>query len=159
MSTDNAKPLTVRTPEIGGVTLRRHLLDREAAGLAKLAQRLGKRLRLWLKRMPDVEAKRVVGRDPETGVNLEEPITGADGQPVIVPWIPDSDWRDNYDLYTKVVVALLKEQRERAKLVPKNGATPVSDEVFEAQLKELAIKALDEMPRSELEKLLAERLK
>lgn len=125
--------LAVATPGIDGVTLRRHILDREAAGLAKLAQRLGKRLRVWFRQ---TEAK------PE-----EERL----------PTLPDEDTRESMDLYRKCVTDLLKEQRERAKLADKNGAPMVDDSVFEAQIAQLARKAVMEMPRAELEALLTAR--
>jgi hypothetical protein len=40
---------TVATPEVAGVTVRRHVLDHEAARLAGLASRVGKRLSYWLR--------------------------------------------------------------------------------------------------------------
>lgn len=45
--------IPVATPTIGDVQLRRHILDREAAGLAKIAQRLGLRLRASLRQLAD----------------------------------------------------------------------------------------------------------
>lgn len=118
-----------------------------------------------MRRMPNMSVQRVVGRD-ETGRDItvdviDDQDTLEDGTPnpnkgsvLVLPWIPDSEWRETYELYGKTIMGLLKEQSTRAKLVLKNGAPPVSDEVFEASLRELAEKAIHEMPRAELEKLL-----
>lgn len=42
----------VKTPELDGVKIRRHVLDHEASRLAGIAQRLGKRLSYWLRSHP-----------------------------------------------------------------------------------------------------------
>lgn len=155
--TADGRMIEVATPEVGGVTLRRHMLDLEASKLSAMAQRLGNRLRLWIRRMPDVTAQRVIGRDPDSGRDLFDDILDAEGKTITVPWLPDRDFRETFEQYSKVVLGLLKEQRERAKLIGKQGAPPVSDDVFDAQLGELARAAVLEMPKAELELLIRQR--
>jgi hypothetical protein len=66
-------------------------------------------------------------------------------------------WAADYE--QRFVFSALKEQRERAKLTPKNGAALLSDEEYEAALGDLVRASLDKMSEAELEQLLAERRK
>lgn len=106
--------------------------------------------------MPNTEVTRVVGRD-DTGKDITEPVLDADGRQVIQPWLPDSAWRENFELSSKLITKLLVEQRERAKLGAKTGAPIISDEAFEESMKQLTEDAVREMPRAELERLIAEK--
>ena len=53
-----------------------------------------------------------------------------------------------------VVLGLLKEQRERAKLKPGNGAPAIDDATFEKQLGELVRQTIVTMPKRELDELM-----
>lgn len=110
-----------------GAVMRWHALSREAGALAKLAKRMGQRLRLWMEKNPEV--------------------------------MPDADVRFTFDMYTKAVLGLLKEQRERAKLAMSSDAPVISDLEFEKQLRELAKRTIAEMPEAELQAMLEERKK
>jgi hypothetical protein len=153
--------IPVATPDIGGVTLRRHILDREAASLAKSAQIIGRRVRRWLREMPETRpAMRLVGND-DKGFPIFEPwmVDAPDGSKVqlLEPVVPDKDVREAFDVYSKTILGLLKEQTARAKLKPGNGAPPVDDATFQRELAALAKEAVLSMPRSELEALLKQR--
>ncbi len=106
----------VETPDVGGVRLRRHVLDVQASALAHLAKRLRSRLAITLRRLPEDA-------------------------------LPDKEWRDNFELYEKTVMDLLKEQRMRAAMpkpgpdAPEAGAPLTPEE--EAELAELAREAID----------------
>ena len=52
---------------------------------------------------------------------------------------------------------LLREQRERAKLVAGKGAVAISDEDYQAGIRELVAEAVRTMPEAELRELLAAR--
>jgi hypothetical protein len=71
--------------------------------------------------------------------------------------MPDEDWRENFRMYTVAVATLLKEQRERAKMVPGCGAPAMDDEAFDVEIRELARQAVFEMPKAELEVLIRKR--
>lgn len=114
---------TIPTPAIEGVTVRRHVLDHEAARMCGIAQRLGRRLSYWLKNHPVHE-------------------------------LPDEAFLESFRVYGQVVSSLLKEQRERAKMTPKNGGHPVDEATFDAQMKELARATVLELPQGELDELL-----
>lgn len=143
--------------EIGGVSVKRHPLTIEAGRLNAVAQRIGKRLIRWCLQTQghEVELERVVGRDPETGVDIREPVL-RDGKPVLVPLLPDEDFRESWKLYQRTVSDLLVEQRERAKLGAKNPQT-WDDATFDARLAALAKQAVLAMPADELRDLLKQR--
>ena len=144
-------------PTIGGVQIRRHVLDLEAPSLAWLARRVGRRLQRWLKQTPDD----IQGHQIEwvQGTPVSKPMLHADGSPVMVPCLPDADFRENWRWYQATILGLLKEQRERAKLTPKNGAPALSDEEYEAALREMIAETIRTMPAAELETLLEARKK
>ncbi len=77
---------------------------------------------------------------------LEHPDEPLDG---VHQWMADYEQR--------FVFLALREQRERAKLTAETGAALVDDATFEQQLKELAHKAIQEMPKDELEQLVKTR--
>lgn len=141
------------------VPLGRHRLQLEAQRHLGVVRRIGRRLANWLDRSKDLEVdlERIVGRDPESGRDLTELVTDADGKHVKVPLLPDADFRQNWELYERALRNLLAEQRARAALADKSPAPQISDEVYEAQIAQLARKAVMEMPRAELEALLTAR--
>ncbi len=140
------------TPEVGGVQVARHVLDVETERLLHLARRVGLRLRTWARQMP-TERAAVLNIDGEW-----IPVLDDEGKPVMMPLIPDKEFRENAEWYSKSILGLLKEQRERAKLTPNNGGAPIDDETFELELADLARQTIREMPEAELAKLLAERV-
>jgi hypothetical protein len=77
--------------------------------------------------------------------------------------LPDEDWRENFDLYQRAVLGLLKEQRERQKLADavakRGGAAVLSSGEYEAELLSLARETIRAMPDEELQALIAERSK
>lgn len=149
----------VATPDIGGVTITRSALHYEAQRSLGIARRVGRRLVRWLRTTDGQteEISRVVGRDPETGRELREPILTADGASMFGPILPDEDFRKSWDLYERTVRSLLVEQRARALLAAADQTPQVPDDQFEAQIAQLARKAVMEMPRAELEALLTAR--
>ena len=143
---------SVAAPNVGGATIKRHPLEQEADRLMSLCGRLGKRLSLWLGRVPmEVQLYRNAGTDEQ------EPLYHPDGKPITVPGMPDRDWLETFDLYTRAVMGWAKEQRERAKLTPGKGGLALSDAEYETELAELAKETVLAMPRAELETLLAQR--
>lgn len=150
----------VASPTLAGVKISRHPLEREAGRLNHIAHRVGQRLLRWIKAVeaaPHIELRRVIGRDPESGLDLTEQVLDANKQPVLVPVLPDEDFRRSWDLYERTIRCLLIEQRQRAILAPGKGGPPISDEEYERQLSKLARSTLLEMPKSELLDLLRER--
>ena len=149
----------VPSPMIGGVQLTRTHLHYEAQRSLGIARRVGRRLMRWLKQTDghEEEISRVVGRDPETGRELRDPIVDKDGVVMVGPILPDQEFRDAWTQYERTVRNLLNEQRLRAQMVEKSNAPQISDEQYEAQIAELARRAVLEMPRAELESLLAAR--
>lgn len=123
--------LAVSTPEIGGVRIRRHPLDREASKLATLARRVRIRLERW---MEETEA-----------------LCDDDGRSVL----PNFDMNATLNWYLKAVLGLLNEQRARAVL--KDGKPPLSDVEFEAELRQLAEETLLRMSPEDFARLLATR--
>ncbi len=113
----------------------------------------------WMRAIETKTTKleRVVGRDPETGRAIYELVHDQDGNTIEVPLLPDEDFRENWKLFEKTVVSILHEERERSKMLSKNGAPQISDEEFEAKLKDIARQAVLEMPADELKALLALR--
>lgn len=118
-----------------------------------ITSRLGGRLRYWLRGVPaEVPIMRGYGEEAT-------PVLDAKGEPVMQPVMPDKDWRETYDLYTKSVLGMLKEQRERAKLVAAGkGGLPLTDAEADAELAELVRDSIRSMPPDELRALLAERV-
>lgn len=143
----------VATPVVAGVVVQRHLLDVEAERMMHLLTKVGRRLRHWLKVMPEERAAMRYDRETFT----HHPILDATGNHVTEPLIPDKDWLETADWYQKTMLGLLREQRERAKMAPGKGGLPVDDETFELELAQLAQDAVRAMPVEELQKLLAER--
>lgn len=144
---------------IGGVALGRHRLQTEAKRSLRLVRTIGRRLVNWTTRTEghEVELERVIGRDPETGVDIRETVKGSDGQAIMVPVLPDDGFRENWNLYERSLRNLLAEQRAREQMARASGADELSDAEFEARLRELAEQAIREMPRDELERVLAAR--
>lgn len=141
----------VQSPEVGGVTMRRYAMDLEAASLLAMARKIRKRLMHAIRMMP---AQRVAMHKTKEGY---EPVLDEHLKPVMIAYLPDEEWRENAKWYSKSLMELLREQRERAKLAPKNGGAQVDDETFNAELLELGRQALREMSPAELRKLVAER--
>lgn len=143
----------------------RSQLQFEASRSLGIARRVGRRLMRWVKQIDghEIELERIVGRDPETGVDIMETVYSNDldvhgkRKPIMVPLLPSKDFLQSWELYERTVRNLLQEQRARAAMATKDGAVQVSDEVFDAQIAELARRAIVEMPRAELEALLKER--
>jgi hypothetical protein len=77
------------------------------------------------------------------------------------PLIPDRDWARVYGLYQAGFHALLTEERERAKLALmarlKSEGKELSDEEFEAGIRNLAIHALKELSTADLAQELMRR--
>lgn len=119
----------VETPTIGGVVLRRHILDLEAASLALALRKLGNRIRFWFRQ------------------------THAEST------LPDAEVRETIILWRDGVLDMLKEQRERAKLKPGKGAPIISDEEYATALRELVAEQVRTLPENELHELLAARAK
>lgn len=158
MGKPSAGMISVATPTIGDVQIKRHALDVEAASLTRMCSRVRKRLNRWLREMPtEIAALREMGKFDDRGKPILEPVCGPDGKPLLEPFLPGEDWRELFRWYQSATLGLLKEQRERAKLGAGKGAPPVSDEVFEAEIRELAQAAVLEMPKAELEALLRMR--
>lgn len=144
----------VATPSVGGVNLpRRHVLDVETERLMNLCMRVGRRLRNWIRKMPEERA--AMRFDRETGTHY--PILDQDGKQVMEPLIPDRDWIENAEWYQRTLLSLLREQRERAKMTSGKGGPALDDATFEDELRELARQTIREMPESDLRALLAER--
>ena len=148
----------VTTPVVDEVQVKRHPLEREASRLNSLARRVGLRLTIMMRRIEDKEVvlEKVTGRDPETGQEHTTPVLDQHGNKIMVPLMPDKDFRENWKLYQQTVMQLLQEQRARAALAPESKQ-PIDDATFERQLKELAKQALNEMSDGELSELLARR--
>lgn len=155
MSRAAAKLPSVATPSLGGVAIKRHVLDLEAATFAWITRRLGQRLHRWMRNTPEMIQGFQIEWTPQGPVS--KPILDEHGEPVMVPCLPDSDWRESYKLYGASLLGLLKEQRERAKLGAKTGAPPLTDEEYESSLRELVADTLRKMPQGELDELLAAR--
>lgn len=155
MSRAAAKLPSVATPSVGGVSVKRHVLDLEAAKFAWITRRLGQRLHRWMRNTPEM----IQGFQIEWTAQgpISKPILDEHGQPVMVPCLPDGEWRDSYKLYGQSLLGLLKEQRARAMLTAKTGAPPLTEEEYEASLRELVADTLRKMPQGELDELLAAR--
>lgn len=73
---------------------------------------------------------------------------------------PSRDWARSFGHYSGGVRGLLAEQRERTRLkllAGKAGMPQLSDEEYEAELKQLALEAVRELPERELAAELARR--
>lgn len=138
---------------VGGTKIRRHTLEVETERLMNLTRRVGTRLRTWLMRMPEERA--AMRYDHET--NTHHPLLDADGKQLTEPLLPDKDWIENAEWYSKTMLNLLREQRERAKMGAGKGGPPLTDEEYEAELADLRRAAVLEMPADELRALLAMR--
>lgn len=115
--------------EVGGVRIHRHVLELEAATLACTLHKLGVRIRYWFR-----------------STDEHKPL-------------PDETLIASWNVWQSGTLGLLKEQRERAKLTPKNGAALLTDEEYQATLADLVRHSLQSMPDDELEQLLAMRRK
>lgn len=145
----------VATPALGGVTLRRHILDLETGHLMHITRRIGRRLGRWLRETPElVPGFRAIWEEGHVSLH---PLLHPDGSPVMVPSIPDEAFRESYKLYSSTILGLLREQRERAKLTPKNGAPVITDEEYAAELRVLVAESVRSMPEDELRALLEAR--
>lgn len=150
--------IAVATPIVGDVQIRRHQLDCEAAALANMCHKVRRRLNRWLKQMPEeIAAMRAMGRIDDDGNPLLEPVCGPDGKMLLEPLLPGEDWRETFRWYQSAVLGLLKEQRERAKLVKGAGAPPLNDDEYAAELELIEQQAVLEMPKERLEELLRRR--
>jgi len=113
-------------------------LVRATSSLAYLSEKLSRRLRHWMRW---TQTDKLTGEGP----------------------LPDEDWRENFDLYQRAVLGLLKEQRERQKLADavakRGGAAVLSSGEYEAELLSLARETIRAMPDEELQALIAERSK
>lgn len=160
----------IENPDVGGVRFRKHPLEIEAGRLNQIAHRLGNRLLLWLRETEEtpekpglarkpkmVKLERVVGRDMESGRLIQEPVTDKDGNEMLVPILPNEDFRDTFKLYERAVRNLLVEQRARAAMGAGKGGAPVDDETFEREIAELARETIKNMPIGELRELLKAR--
>lgn len=148
-----------QAPHVGVTTIGKTRLAIEAQRGLRLTRTIGRRLINWLEatKRTEVTLLRTIGRDPETGIDITEPVLDLDGKQVIVPVIPDDGFRKNWDLYERSLRNLLAEQRAREQMARASGAVELSDAEFEARLRELAEQAIREMPRDELERVLAAR--
>lgn len=141
----------IASPAVGGVRMYRSPLEREAGQLMGICRKLGRRLRTYFQRIPELTPVwRGEGEDARM-------VLGEDGQPLMQPTMPDKDWRESLKLYSDSVTALLKEQRERAKMVAGKGGLPLTDADFEAELAQLAKDTIATMPESELQAILRQR--
>ena len=99
---------------------------------------------------------RVVGSD-DRGKPIVEQMRDKDGNPLMEPFLPGEDFRESYRFYTTSVLGMLKEQRERAKLVKGAGAPPLNDDEYNAELELIEEQAVMEMSKERLEELLRKR--
>lgn len=157
MSRVTSKLSSVTANSVGGVAIKKHVLELEASSFAWITRKIGRRLHRWLKATPD-EIQGHMSKWEE-GRLVTYPMLHADGSPVMVPCIPDQDFRETYRWYSSSVTNLLREQRERAKMGPKNGGPALSDEDFEKGLQDLVAHAIRTMPETQLRELLQERAK
>lgn len=145
----------VTTQAIGGVSVKRHVLDLETGHMMHITRRIGRRLTKWLRETPElVPGFRAIWEEGHVSLH---PMLHPDGSPVMVPSLPDEMFRESYKLYASTLLGLLREQRERAKLTSKNGALPISDEDYQAGIRELVAESIRSMPEAELRELLAAR--
>lgn len=100
----------------------------------------------------DSETGRLLGMARRLGKRLAYQIDRLDES-----LVPDQDWTRCLDSYGRIVLSLLREQRERAKLGATTGAPVIDDETFEEELKNLALTAIKQMPQAKLKELLAQR--
>jgi hypothetical protein len=160
----------IENPDVGGVRFRKHPLEIEAGRLNQIAHRLGNRLLMWLRETEEQPEKpgmarrpkmtkltRVVGRDMESGRLLEDPVVDKDGNEMLVPILPNEDFRDTFKLYERAVRNLLVEQRARAAMGVGKGGAPLDDATFKAGLDELVRETIKSMPIAELRELLKAR--
>lgn len=133
MSRVTAKIPAVAVANVGGVALKRHVLDLEAAAMAWNLRKLGLRIRQWFRQSAKPHGE--------------------------LPLLPDQGTLAVIAEYNKGILGLLKEQRERAKMGPKNGGPALSDEDFEKGLQDLVAHAVRTMPETQLRELLQERAK
>lgn len=157
MSRASSKLSAVATPSVGGVSVKRHVLELEASSLAWIARRVGRRLARYLRNLP----YEIQGHQLQfvQGQAVPVPMLNALGEPIMVPALPDGEFRENWRWYQTSILGLLKEQRERAKLTPKNGGAVLSDDEYQEALADLVRQSLAAMPDDELEQLLATRRK
>jgi hypothetical protein len=159
----------IENPDVGGVRFRKHPLEIEAGRLNQIAHRLGNRLLLWLRETEEngppgkarkpkmIKLERVTGRDLETGETMREPVIDANGQEMLVPILPDDDFRETFKLYERAVRNLLVEQRARAAMGAGKGGAPLDDEKFNAGLNQLVQETIKQMPLSELREIIKAR--
>lgn len=159
----------IENPDVGGVRFRKHPLEIEAGRLNQIAHRLGNRLLLWLRETEEngppgkarkpkmVELTRVVGRDMESGRLLTEPVVDSTGATMLVPILPDDDFRETFKLYERAVRNLLVEQRARAAMGAGKGGAPLDDAKFTAGLDALVRETIQQMPLSELREIIKAR--
>jgi hypothetical protein len=113
----------------GAIQRRRgQTLDVEAVRLAAISHRLGRRLSAALRQLT------------------------ADRE------LPDEAWRETYQLYSGVILRLLAEQTQRAKIYARAGSPPqMSDEEYQSELRAIAHEQVRALSDEEFEALAAER--
>lgn len=73
---------------------------------------------------------------------------------------PSRDWCRAYQRYQTGYAAILLEERERVKLrlmLDKSGQQTLTDEEYEAELKQLALESLGTLPQEEIDRELERR--
>ena len=91
---------------------------------------------------------------------LGERLTRSINSDVNAHGTPSRDFARSFGHYSGGVRGMLAEQRERVKLkllAGKAGQAPLSDEEYEAELRQLAIEAVRELPERELQAELTRR--
>lgn len=127
--TGGEQPLPpVELVPLDGVKLgRKQVLDHEAARMAGIAQRLGKRLVYWQR------------------------------QTVGLMTLPDEEWRECFQLYQRTVMDLLREQRVRAGLAFDSDLPKLTPAEYQAKLRELVTEVVCALPDADMTALVAKR--
>lgn len=122
--------------KVDGVQVAGSKLEAETERLMSIVRRLNLRVHRWLKANVDT-------------------IEVANGQfgPVVTPL----DVVKTVEVTGKIVTSLLKEQRERLKIVNGRALPDATDEELEDELQDLLQERLTRMPKSELDRLMLER--
>lgn len=74
--------------------------------------------------------------------------------------LPPEEWNDAFDLYSKAVLGLAKEERSRRELVRRlgrTGLTELSEQQYRAELDKLAAETVRRLPAHQLAELLEQR--
>lgn len=84
---------------------------------------------------------------------LAERISGTMAMDTNEAGTPSRDWNRSFQNYSKGMLGLLQEQRERTKLkllAGKTGQVPLTDEEYAAEMAQLGLQAVRELPEREL---------